>query len=102
MRATRVEQPELLGLTATELTEFIIGLSEKPYRARQLFHSIHGRRVVDFSSMTDLPKTLRRILEDSASVTRSRVDCFFEAGDGTRRYLLALADGCEIETVFMP
>lgn len=102
MLAAITEKPELLGLTASELNRFVVGIGEKPYRARQLFHSMQARRVVDFSSMTDLPKTLRRILDDCACVTRSRVERFFEARDGARRYLLKLADGCEIEAVFMP
>jgi 23S rRNA (adenine2503-C2)-methyltransferase len=52
--------------------------------------------------MTDLPKTLRRILQDHATVTRTRVDNEFLSSDGTRRFLLKLADESEVESVFMP
>jgi 23S rRNA (adenine2503-C2)-methyltransferase len=37
-----------------------------------------------------------------ARVTETRIENVFYATDGTRRYLLKLGDGREIETVFMP
>ena len=52
--------------------------------------------------MTDLPKTLRRILRDHAVVTRTRIESEFLSSDGTRRFLLKLADESEVEAVFMP
>ncbi|HYP28389.1 MAG TPA: 23S rRNA (adenine(2503)-C(2))-methyltransferase RlmN [Blastocatellia bacterium] len=93
---------ELLGLDAGELREFMSGLGEKPFRARQLYDAIYRRRITDFESMTDLPKTLRRILEERAVVTRTRIDNLFVSSDGTRRFLLKLGDGREVEAVFMP
>lgn len=93
---------ELLGLDAGELREFMSGLGEKPFRARQLYDAIYRRRITDFESMTDLPKTLRRILEERAVVTRTRTDNLFVSSDGTRRFLLKLGDGREVEAVFMP
>lgn len=85
-----------------ELREFMAGLGEKPFRARQLYDAVYRRRMTDFESMTDLPKTLRRILEERAVVTRTRIDNLFLSSDGTRRFLLKLADGREVESVFMP
>jgi 23S rRNA (adenine2503-C2)-methyltransferase len=52
--------------------------------------------------MTDLPKTLRRKLEEHAVVTRTKVESVFTSSDGTRRFLLKLGDGLEVESVFMP
>jgi 23S rRNA (adenine2503-C2)-methyltransferase len=96
------ERTELLGLTQDELREFMVALDEKPYRALQLYDAIYRRRITSFDAMTDLPKTLRRILEDYAVVTRTRVDSEFLSSDGTRRFLLRLADESEVESVFMP
>ncbi|MCI0487656.1 MAG: 23S rRNA (adenine(2503)-C(2))-methyltransferase RlmN [Blastocatellia bacterium] len=93
---------ELLGLTADELREFMTAMGEKPYRARQLHDSIYRRRVTSFDSMTDLPKTLRRLLDERAVVTHTRVESVFISSDGTRRFLLKLGDGREVEAVFMP
>ncbi len=77
-------------------------LGEMPYRSRQVYQSIHRRRVTDFAGMTDLPKTLRNILEDHSVITRTQIQNVFVSSDGTRRYLLGLSDEREIETVFMP
>ena len=96
------EQTELLGLTQDELRAFMVALDEKPYRALQLYDAIYRRRITGFDAMTDLPKTLRRILEDHAVVTHTRVDSEFLSSDGTRRFLLKLADESEVESVFMP
>ena len=102
MTPASVDRNELLGLTQDELGQFLITLDEKQYRARQLYDAICRRRITKFDAMTDLPKTLRRILEDNALVTRTNVESEFLSSDGTRRFLLKLADGSEIESVFMP
>src|SRR5437867_10692279 len=99
---TAQERTELLGLSQDELCEFMIALGEKPYRARQLYDAIYRRRITSFDTMTDLPKTLRRILQDHAVVTHTRIESAFLSSDGTRRLLLKLADESEIESVFMP
>jgi 23S rRNA (adenine2503-C2)-methyltransferase len=58
--------------------------------------------VIDFGEMTELPKTLRRILAEHAVVTGTRIQSTFTSVDGTRRYLLGLGDGKEVEAVFIP
>ena len=99
---TTAKRIELLGLTQDELREFLVALDEKAFRARQLHDAIHRRRITSFDEMTDLPKTLRRILSDRAVVTNTRIESMFLSTDGTRRFLLQLVDGSEVESVFMP
>jgi 23S rRNA (adenine2503-C2)-methyltransferase len=96
------ERRELLGLDAAELGAFMTGLGELPYRSRQLYQQIYRRRVIEFDAMTELPKTLRRILAEHAVIASTTVQSTFTSSDGTRRYLLALGDGKEVETVFIP
>jgi hypothetical protein len=62
---TADEKNELIGLTQDELREFVVGLGEKPYRARQIHDSIFRRRITSFDAMTDLPK----MLEPGSSVS---------------------------------
>ena len=93
---------ELLGMLPDEMRAFFESLGEKPYRARQTFASVYRRRITDFERMTDLPKTLRRILTDNAVVTHTNIENVFISSDGTRRFLLKLGDGREVESVFMP
>lgn len=100
--ASAEKRTELLGLTQDEVREFLDELGEKPYRASQLCDAIYRRRITRFDAMTDLPKTLRRILEECAVVTRTEINSVFLSSDGTRRFLLRLCDGSEAESVFMP
>lgn len=92
----------LLGLSKEALRDFFLALGEKPFRASQLYANIYRRRILDFEAMTDLPKTLRRILQERAVVTDVRVASLFRSADGTRRFLLELGDHREVEAVFMP
>ena len=96
------ERIELLGLTQDETIKFMAELGEKPYRARQLYEAINRRRITRFDAITDLPKTLRRIIFEHAVVTYTEIQNVFLSADGTRRFLLRLRDGSEIESVFMP
>jgi 23S rRNA (adenine2503-C2)-methyltransferase len=96
------QRTALLGVAQDELRDVFVELGEKPYRARQLYDAIYRRRVTTFDAITDLPKTLRRILEGRTLITRTRIESVFVSSDGTRRLLLKLADGSEVESVFMP
>ncbi len=89
-------------MTRDELREFLVAMDEKPYRAIQLHTSIYRRRILQFDRMTDLPKTLRRLLDERATVTNTQVESVFTSADGTRRFLLKLEDNSEVEAVFMP
>ena len=99
---TTTKKRELLGLTSDELREFMVALGEKPYRARQLHDAISRRRITSFDRMTELPKSLRQLLDTSAAVTYTQTRSVFVSSDGTRRFLLTLEDGREVEAVFMP
>ena len=93
---------ELMGSTREELAEHLVSMGEKPYRARQVYQAIYRRRALSLDEMTELPKGLRSSLADSWEVTRTKIDTVFLSSDGTRRYLLRLHDGQEVESVFIP
>ncbi len=99
---TADQRTELLGLTQNELRDYFVTLGEKPYRARQLYDAMCRRRITVFEAMTDLPKTLRGILEERTTITRTQIQSVFISSDGTRRLLLKLGDNSEVESVFMP
>lgn len=96
------KRQELLGLTSDELRDMIARFGEKPFRARQLYNAIYNRRITDFDRMTDLPAAFRKQLVERAVVTHTEVLSVFNSSDGTRRFLLRLEDGREVEAVFMP
>ncbi len=92
----------LLGMTQAELGAFFQSLEEKPFRAVQVMKWIHQRGCDDPAQMTDLAKTLRARLPQVACIRAPEVLLAQTARDGTRKWLLGLADGNAVEMVFIP
>ena len=92
----------LLGLNRQALADYLVQLGEKPFRARQLLKWVHAQGVLDFQAMTDLSKTLRARLAREAVLAPPKVVMTRESRDGTVKWLMELADGNRIETVFIP
>jgi 23S rRNA (adenine2503-C2)-methyltransferase len=98
----------LLGLTRAELDAFIVGMGEKPFRARQLLKWLYKRAVSDFDQMTDLAKSFRERLKEVAEVRTPEIKLTQVSNDGTRKWLLAMGGRHEadmsqaIEMVFIP
>jgi 23S rRNA (adenine2503-C2)-methyltransferase len=92
----------LLGLSQSDLEQFLMARSEKPFRARQLMQWIYQRDVDDFDEMTDLSKSLRARLKLDAEVVPPAVQARFEAKDGCVKWLFSSGFGQAVETVFIP
>jgi 23S rRNA (adenine2503-C2)-methyltransferase len=75
-----------------------LGGGHPKFRARQVYEAVYRHRATDLRTVSNLPKPLRERLPLGLPETE-RV---FDSADGTRRYLLRLADGKTIETVWMP
>jgi 23S rRNA (adenine2503-C2)-methyltransferase len=92
----------LLGKTESELIAYARANDEAAYRGRQLYQAIYKRRVLNFAQLTELSKPLREKLSAGSRITDTQIARIFYSTDGTRRYLLRLGDGKEIESVFIP
>ena len=79
-----------------------LGADQPAFRARQIYDAVYRRRIMDFRSVSTLPKPLRERLASEITVGIPAVEKRFDSADGTRRYLLRLADGKTVETVWMP
>jgi len=101
-RTNETEKRNLVGLTRTQLAEELAALGEKPFRAKQLWHWIYHRGESDFAAMTTLSKDFRTRLAETHMVARPEVAVAQISKDGTRKWLLRLADGQEVETVYIP
>jgi len=93
---------DLVGLTRAELAREMESLGEKRFRADQIFNWIYFRGVTDFAEMTDISKPLRARLTERYRIGRPDIVAAQVSTDGTRKWLLRLADGNEVETVFIP
>src|SRR3982751_4685449 len=92
----------LTGLTQGELTALVEEMNEPAYRGRQIFASLHHRRLRSFDEMTDLPKSFRAKLNERARSSTLTTESRYISEDGTRRYLMKTHDGLPVETVFIP
>jgi len=93
---------DLVGLTHAGLIAEMEGLGEKRFRADQIFSWIYSRGVTSFEGMTDISKALRARLEERYRIGRPQIVTAQVSSDGTRKWLLRLGDGQEVETVFIP
>jgi len=97
---------DLVGLTRDAIGGVLVeaGLDAKAakLRAKQIWHWIYHRGVTDFEAMTDIAKTMRPWLTDRFIIGRPTVREAQVSNDGTRKWLLAAADGQEYEMVFIP
>jgi 23S rRNA (adenine2503-C2)-methyltransferase len=93
----------LFGMGLGELTELMAGLGQKPYRARQIWDALYKQRVRSLDEVTTLAGSLRaRLVEDGWQVGLPVMAQTAVSVDGTERYLMKMADGETVETVWMP
>jgi 23S rRNA (adenine2503-C2)-methyltransferase len=99
---TQPRQSDLADFERPELEALLATLDIEPFRARQLFAWIYRRGVDDVEAMTDLPRALRTRLKGEFELTLPRPASHDRSADGTEKVLLTLADGRQIESVFIP
>jgi 23S rRNA (adenine2503-C2)-methyltransferase len=97
-----MQKTNLLDFTLRGLTEWFAAQGEKPFRAKQVYQWIHQRGVADFDAMTDLAKSLRAKLKESAEVTAPSILSEHRSADGTVKWLFDVGVGNGVETVFIP
>ncbi|NUB11823.1 23S rRNA (adenine(2503)-C(2))-methyltransferase RlmN [Azospirillum brasilense] len=92
----------LVGLSRDELEAEMLSVGLEKFRARQLWHWIYHRGATDFAVMTTLAKPVREKLAESYAVARPTVVRDLKSVDGTRKWLLRMPDGQEVESVHIP
>ena len=96
----------LVGLTRAALREALItaGTPEKQVKMRlgQLWQWIYEKGVRDFERMTNLSKDYRAFLAEHFVIAIPEVVSKQVSTDGTRKYLVRIAGGHEVETVYIP
>jgi 23S rRNA (adenine2503-C2)-methyltransferase len=93
--------PLITDLSRAELAAWCFRQGEQPFRAEQVRRWIYGKRVNDFESMHDLPKSLRSALASSFRLFAAEIVRHNIASDLTEKLVLRLADGNHIEAVLM-
>ena len=92
----------LIGLELSELQAMFETHGFPGFRAKQVWNWMYQRGVRSFSDMANLPKDMRATLAEKYSIDRPRLITGQKSTDGTIKWLLAMADGQQVEMVFIP
>ncbi len=96
----------LVGLTRNALRDALVGIgvSEKQAKMRvnQVWQWVYHWGVRDFDAMTNLAKGFRADLAEHFTIELPEVVSRQVSSDGTRKYLVRIAGGHEVETVYIP
>lgn len=94
--------PVLPGATREEILRVVRTLGQPDYRAQQIAEWVYRKGARNYEQMTNLPRSLRDTLPDVLPLKRLEVVRAQHSVDGTEKYLFALADGEQVEAVFLP
>jgi 23S rRNA (adenine2503-C2)-methyltransferase len=96
----------LVGLTRDEMRDALIavGTPEKQAKMRvgQVWQWIYQKGVRDFDAMTNLAKDYRAMLAAAFEIRVPEIVTRQVSEDGTRKYLVRIAGGHEVEVVYIP
>jgi 23S rRNA (adenine2503-C2)-methyltransferase len=95
-------RPDLREMTLGELEQAVAEAGEPRYRARQIMRWLWTHNALTFDVMRELPARLRQYLAQNFRISRLLLSFTARAADGTRKLLLRLTDGAEIESVIIP
>jgi 23S rRNA (adenine2503-C2)-methyltransferase len=105
-------KPSLIGFSREELAaklgEIGVAPAQRKMRVQQLWHWMYVRGAQTFEAMTSISKEMRKELERHFTVARPEVVAEQISNDGTRKWLLRLPSGDnlekapEVECVYIP
>ena len=92
----------LLDLDRAGWERFFLEMGEKPFRGTQVLQWLHQQQTDDFDLMSNLSKALRQRLNALVEVRMPEIVTEHRSDDGTWKWVLRVAGGSCIETVFIP
>ena len=92
----------LFGLERKEIEQAMLERGLPAFRGRQIYRALYARGADSFASITDLPKGLREDLARDCEIRKPKAASRHVSRDGTSKYLIELADGRNVECVYIP
>ncbi|HEX9093839.1 MAG TPA: 23S rRNA (adenine(2503)-C(2))-methyltransferase RlmN [Coriobacteriia bacterium] len=93
---------DIHALDRIGLERALTDLAQPAWRVSQIVRWLYQRGADSFDEMTDLPADLRAELGERFALVAPRVVDRQVSADGTRKYLVRLGDGVQVETVGLP
>ncbi|HEX6860879.1 MAG TPA: 23S rRNA (adenine(2503)-C(2))-methyltransferase RlmN [Caulobacteraceae bacterium] len=105
--AAKAASVNLTGLTRTALSAAlvdagVVDASKAKMRTNQIWRWAQHFGVTDFERMTDIDKATRARLAETFTLARPEVVERQVSKDGTRKWLIRMGPGIEVESVFIP
>jgi 23S rRNA (adenine2503-C2)-methyltransferase len=106
LRAPAGAKPSLVGLPRPALKAALEAAGVEPkqaaMRAQQLWGWLYSRGARSFDEMTNLSRDFRGFLDANFRIERPEIVTRQVSADGTRKYLLRIDGGHEVEAVYIP
>jgi 23S rRNA (adenine2503-C2)-methyltransferase len=94
--------PNLLALDEAQMADLVARFGWPAYRTGQILRWLYQRRARTIAEMTDLSQADRVTLSARARIGRLSGCVMFRSADSTRKLILTLEDGLEVEAVLIP
>ena len=98
----RTPLPALTGLSPGTLASWLVDAGEPAFRATQIIEWVWKKKVASIEAMTNLPVTLRAMLQENFRLAALAHTHTQGSADSTRKFLFSLHDGRYVESVLIP
>lgn len=93
---------DILDFDRQALQQIVVSeLGLESFRAKQLIQWLYKRRVRSFDVMTDISRPVRERLASHFRIFRPELVKRLDSTDGSRKYLFAMSDGSQVESVLI-
>jgi len=92
----------LVGLSLPEMQEAVKNCGLENYRAKQIWQWMYVKGVRDFAAMSNIAKEKQALLASAFVIEYPDISTEQKSVDGTRKWLLKMQDGQQVECVHIP
>lgn len=92
---------DIKSMNIDELKDWMTENGQPGFRAKQVYQWLHVKLAANTAEMTNIPKNLRELIDESGLYGVETVTRLISEEDGTNKFLFRLCDGNVIESVLM-
>ena len=97
-----MSKKDIRSLSLDQIKIFFVKNNLEEYRGDQLYSWLWEKSALSFDQMTNLPKSVRSILEENFVINHIEVNTIQKSGDGTIKNAIKLFDNLLVECVLIP
>ena len=92
----------IYNFSIDELKSYFLNIDEKKFRAEQIWNWLYVKGISNLKEINNISNNLLRKIICKYEIPKLKVKKYLHSKDGTKKWLLSLGDGKEIETVYIP